>query len=138
MALPTLMKSLMKKNKSQIAGLGNDIIEIERIREAYQEHGERFLQRILTEKERLYCFSHQDPMPHLAGRFCAKEAISKALGLGIGAEVSFREMEIVNNDKGKPEVFFLGMMASTFEGGSILLSISHCKLYVTAVATWLK
>lgn len=118
----------------KILGLGNDIMEIERIGESYAEHGERFLARVLTPNEQKYCLKHQDLVPHLAARFCAKEAIAKAFGVGIGEQLSWQDIEILNDEKGKPAVSLSPKAFKEFGKPEVLLSISHSKFYVTAVA----
>ena len=66
-----------------ILGIGTDIIEIDRIQKVIDRHGERFLSKLFTEKERAYCHRYRDPIAHFAGRFAAKEAILKALELAL-------------------------------------------------------
>lgn len=119
-----------------ILGIGNDIVEIERIREALAEHGDRFLHRIFTPKEQAYCLHHADTAPSFAGRFSAKESIVKALGCGFGEQAAFLDMEILNNAQGKPEVFFSEKLKKRFNNPQVLISISHCKAYVATVAIW--
>lgn len=80
--------------------VGIDIIEVERVRGAYERHGERFLHRIFTEDEIRQC---RGKATRWAGRFAAKEAISKALGTGLHG-VAWREMEIVQIRSGRPTV----------------------------------
>jgi len=80
--------------------VGVDIIEVERVRKVFEKHGERFLHRVFTENEILQ--SRGKPT-RLAGRFAAKEAISKALGTGLHG-VKWREMEIVQLRSGRPSV----------------------------------
>ena len=119
-------------------GIGTDIIEIDRIRSAFLEHEERFLKRLFTERERSYCLTHRDPVPHLAARFCAKEAVVKALGTGIGKEVSWKEIEILNDPLGKPEVHLGPVLQDKIGPTLVLVSMSHCKLYAVATALWIK
>src|SRR5262245_1014890 len=76
-----------------ILGIGIDIIEVGRIEASYKKFGERFLQRILHPAEISYCLSHRSPGPFLAARFAAKEAISKAFGTGIGAQLGWQDVE---------------------------------------------
>ncbi len=122
-----------------IAGLGNDIIEIKRIKEAYEEHKEAFLNRLYTEKEQEYCMEQENnPFPRLAGRFAAKEAIVKALGCGFGSEVSWKDIEIIPDENGKPEVHLSDELSCRFDHPILLVTISHCKEYATAVAIRLK
>jgi holo-[acyl-carrier protein] synthase len=80
--------------------VGVDIIEVERVRKVYEHHGERFLQRVFTDLEIRQC---RGKATRLAGRFAAKEAISKALGTGLHG-VAWREMEVVQLRSGRPSV----------------------------------
>ena len=84
--------------------VGIDIIEVDRVRKVYEHHGERFLKRVFTEAEVRQC---RGKATRLAGRFAAKEAISKALGTGIHG-VAWREMEIVQLRSGRPTVTLHG------------------------------
>ena len=80
--------------------VGIDIIEVDRVRKVYEQHGERFLQRVFTEREIQQCHGK---INRFAARFAAKEAISKALGTGIHG-VAWREMEIMQLRSGRPTV----------------------------------
>jgi holo-[acyl-carrier protein] synthase len=120
----------MKKNDFS---LGSDIIEIDRIRHCLQLHGERFLNRIFTALEQEYCLKHKDPAPRLAARFAAKEAASKALGTGIGNQLSWKEIEIINQPSGKPELFLSPQAQEKFNHPTLIVSLSHCILYAQAV-----
>ncbi len=80
--------------------VGIDIIEVDRVRKVFAHHGERFLKRVFTETEIRQC---RGRVEKLAGRFAAKEAISKALGTGIHG-VAWREMEVVQLRSGRPSV----------------------------------
>jgi len=84
--------------------IGIDIIEVDRVRKVYEHHGERFLKRVFTEAEVLQCRGKAN---RLAGRFAAKEAISKALGTGLHG-VAWREMEVVQLRSGRPTVTLHG------------------------------
>ena len=86
---------------------GIDLIEIKRIQKALERHGDRFLNRIFTEAE---IKQARGNAPELAARFAAKEAASKALGTGIGP-VSWREMETINDFRGKPQLHLHGRAA---------------------------
>ena len=117
-------------------GLGNDIIEIDRMRGSIQRHGQHFLNRLFTQAEQDYCYKFQDPAPHFAGRFSAKEAIAKALGTGFGAHLSWHDIEIINDDLGKPVVYLTDNAKKHFNNPQILVAISHSTNYATAVAIW--
>ncbi len=115
-------------------GIGNDIIEIDRVRKCIERYGQRFLDRVFTVKEQNYCLSRKDPPIHFAGRFAAKEAIVKALGTGFTDSVTWLDIEIVNGDGGKPRVVLSEKLQRAFDNPSLQISISHCRSYATAVA----
>jgi holo-[acyl-carrier protein] synthase len=120
-----------------ILGTGVDIIEVERIQASYEKFGERFLKRILLPAEIEYCLSHRVPGPFLAARFAAKEAISKAFGTGIGAELGWQDMEIRRKASGEPFVVLHGGGTRLLEerGGSVVhITISHTQKHAVAVA----
>ena len=124
--------------KNPVLGIGTDIIEIERIRKSIDTHGLRLISRLFTTKEQDYCLKYKDPVPHFAGRFSAKEAVVKALGTGFGEHASWLDIEILNEKSGKPSVYLSGSLEKKLKGTSILISISHCQLYVTAFAVWIR
>lgn len=110
-----------------IKGLGTDIIEVSRIQKSIKRFGNDFLKHILTPQEIAYASKFKSPYQHYAGRFAAKEAIFKALG---DPKVSWQDINISNDKEGKPQCVVAGKRNSK----KILLSISHCKNYATAVA----
>lgn len=111
-------------------GLGSDIIEVERIEASIQRYGDRFLERLFTTAEQAYCNRFRDAARHYAGRFAAKEAIAKALGTGFGDQLSWLDIEILNDEQGKP----IPHLREGILKGTLELSISHCKAYALAVA----
>ena len=120
-----------------ILGVGIDLIEVERVKASYERFGERFLNRILHPAEISYCLSHKEPGPHLAARFAAKEAISKAFGTGIGAKLGWLDMEVGRRDSGAPFVILHGGGLKLLEerkGRLVFLSLSHTQAHATAVA----
>lgn len=120
----------------KIKGIGNDIIDIPRVRQSIERHGQHFLDRLFTRREQDYCFKFQDPVPHFAGRFSAKEAIAKAFGTGFGADVRWHDIEVLNNDRGQPIVFLSEALQKLFGQPRIMVSISHTAEYATAMAVW--
>src|SRR5437879_8464525 len=120
-----------------ILGVGIDIIEVERIKSSYERFGERFLNRILHPNEIAYCLSHKEPGPFLAARFAAKEAISKAFGTGIGAQLGWQDMEVGRKQSGEPFVILheAGQKLLESRGAkSLLISLSHTQAHAAAVA----
>lgn len=91
-----------------ILGIGNDLIELERIRNAVERFGERFLYRCFTRRELEFCRSFSDPIPHLAARFAAKEAGAKALGTGIARGILWREIEVLRRRGHRPTLHLHG------------------------------
>ena len=127
----------MKNKSSAILGLGNDIVEIERIRKSYEKHKEHFLSRLFSKKEQEYCLTFKDPVPRIAGRFSAKESIAKALGTGFGKDLSWLDIEILNDPLGKPLASFSEDLKKRLDNPQVLISISHCELYVSTTAIWI-
>ncbi len=117
-----------------LQGIGTDILEIDRFRKAVDRYGDRFLTRLFTSKERAHCAQYKDPIPRFAVRFAAKEAVVKALGVGFGKDLSFQDIEILNDTSGKPHVFLSPTASAHFGHPSFLLSLSHSRNYATAVA----
>ena len=113
--------------------LGLDLIEIERVRRALERHGDGFRERCFTEAERAYCDAKPNPAQHYAGRFAAKEAIGKALGVGV--HFTWKEIEI--SGRPKPGVRLSGRTATAAErlGASrIDVSMTHSRELAAAVA----
>jgi holo-[acyl-carrier protein] synthase len=120
-----------------ILGIGIDIVEVARVQASYEKFGERFLNRILHPNEITYCLSHKAPGPFMAVRFAAKEAIAKALGTGIGAQLGWHDMEVARRESGEPYVVLheAGQKLLRERGGStVLISLSHAQDYAAALA----
>ncbi len=120
-----------------ILGIGIDIIEVARITASLERFGERFGQRILLPDEQAYCLSHKHPAPFVAARFAAKEAISKAFGTGIGAQLGWQDMEISHKESGEPFVILHGKGEELFKARrakNLHVSISHTQTYAAVVA----
>lgn len=115
-----------------ILNIGVDTIELERIQLAYMRHKDRFLKKIFSEDEIIYCLSHKDPIPRLAGKFAAKEAISKALGTGIGP-IRWTDIIITSTDRG-PVATLPEELTDSLGLEKIFLSITHNTLVATAFA----
>ncbi|WP_163470292.1 holo-ACP synthase [Fusobacterium sp. IOR10] len=112
-------------------GLGNDIIEISRIEKAIKNL--KFIQKIYTEEEIELIVSKGNKAETYAGRFSAKESISKALGTGM-RKISFSDIEIINNKLGKPIVRFKNSIEDYNEKYLVEISISHCREYAISTA----
>jgi holo-[acyl-carrier protein] synthase len=117
-----------------IQGIGCDLIEIERFRQAIERSGAPFLARLFTSTEISYCNRNKDPVFCFAGRFAAKEALAKALGVGIGSSLTWHDMEITNDIHGKPYVVWHIDVRSKFNVAKTHLSISHSHIAALAYA----
>jgi holo-[acyl-carrier protein] synthase len=113
--------------------VGLDLIEIDRVRRALQRYGDGFRERCFTAAERAYCDSRANPAQHYAGRFAAKEAVGKALGIGV--HFTWKEIEV--RGRPKPGVHLSGRTARAAErlgAGRIELSMTHSQELAAAVA----
>ena len=118
-----------------ILGIGNDIVETERIEKAISN--EKFIKRVYTEKEIEIIEKKGSKAASYAGRFSAKEAISKALGTGV-RDFNLTDIEILNDELGKPYVVLKNELKGRMVDMRIEISISHSKEYATAVAVMFK
>jgi len=118
-----------------IIGTGIDIVEVERIRLSIAEYGVQFIQRIFSDDEIKYCSQkpiHQQPL-HYAARFAAKEAFSKAIGSGIGEMIAFKDICIINDQRGKPTVNIRNPNVAILLNNAIVhCSLSHSHSYAVA------
>jgi holo-[acyl-carrier protein] synthase len=121
-----------------VLGLGSDIVELERIRRAVEKHGDHFLRRVFTEEELAYCLKGEaTKFQHLAARFAAKEAISKAFGTGICELFAWKSASVRNVGRGRPLVILddKGQTLLARRGGTdVMLTLSHTEHYAEAVA----
>lgn len=110
--------------------MGVDIAEVDRIQAAIERHGEVFLRRLYTEKERNYCEQFKNKYERYAGRFAAKEAGMKALGTGWRRGVRWVDLEVVREKSGRPTLALSGeaaKIAAHMGVKQIALSITHTK-----------
>jgi holo-[acyl-carrier protein] synthase len=110
-----------------IIGIGLDATDIPRVSEVFERYGERFLRRVFTDGEIAYCTRRRNPVPHLAGRFAAKEAAMKALGTGHSRGVLWKDIEVVRG-AGPPSLRFHGgaeRRAATMNVRRSVLTITH-------------
>ena len=120
-----------------VIGVGIDLVECARIRGVWERQGAAFLEKVYTERERNYCLAHRDPVPALAARFAAKEAISKAFTTGIGPELGWHSMEVIHGARQQPLVCLdaAGQRLLAAVGGTeVLLSLTHTSGHAQAVA----
>ncbi len=104
--------------------IGCDIEEISRFKNKTLEKDSCFLYRIFTQKELDYCFKNKNSAPHLAARFCAKEAVVKALDGVYDKVVSYNKIEILNNPSGSP---YINVLIDELKKYKFKVSLSHEK-----------
>jgi holo-[acyl-carrier protein] synthase len=114
-----------------IVGMGVDIAEVDRIRAAIERHGETFLRRLYTAKEREYCEQFKNRYERYAGRFAAKEAGMKALGTGWRRGVRWVDLEVVREKSGRPNLALAGEAAKI----AAQLGVRHIALSITHTET---
>ena len=120
-----------------ILGLGTDITEIARVKSSLERFGDSFLNRILRPEEVAYCLTQKDIALPVAARFAAKEAIAKAFGTGIGAQLGWHDMEICRRESGEPYVVLHDGGKALFisrTAKQLFITLSHTQNYATAVA----
>ena len=113
-----------------IFGIGTDIVNIRRMEKLLKRNSNTFKKRIFSKNEIIYCERKKNPSSFYAKRFAAKEALSKALGTGIRRGINFKNIEISNNNFGKPSIKLSGSTATYLKSKikgkkySIYLSLS--------------
>jgi holo-[acyl-carrier protein] synthase len=108
-----------------VISIGTDICDVKRIRDIEEKHKIRFLEKVFTSEEIEYCEKKIDKHISLAARFAAKEALLKALGTGLRDGLQWKEIEVVNDDLGKPSLRFSGHVERIISDRKVLLSLSH-------------
>ena len=118
-----------------IIGIGIDLVEVGRIEKAMARWDGAFERRVFTEQELVYCMDKKRPAEHLAARFAAKEAVMKAFGTGLSGGVTWKDAQVVRDEKGKPGFVLTGRLnelAMKMGVGEAMLSLSHDKSYAVA------
>jgi holo-[acyl-carrier protein] synthase len=120
-----------------ILGIGTDITECLRIARMIERHGEQFMNRVYTDEEIRYCQNRREATQHFTGRWAAKEAVLKALGIGSRRGIAWRDIEIRNEPAGRPVVAVRGGIKDVVQRlgvAQVFVSISHCRTHATAYA----
>jgi holo-[acyl-carrier protein] synthase len=118
-----------------VTGLGIDMVDVERIAKKIKKNA-GFREFVFSTGEIAYCDSKTHPYEHYAARFAAKEAFFKALGTGWLSGAAFNEVEVINDELGKPGIKLLGETGVTFakmQSGNVLVSLTHIKTVASAV-----
>jgi len=118
-----------------VLGIGVDLVECARIERSLERFGEKFLHRVFTDGEIAYSMSMKFPARHLAARFAAKEAVSKAFGTGIGKAMGWRNIDIQKKPSGEPFLVFSGpaQKLATERGVTVaFVTLSHTEHHAIA------
>lgn len=121
----------------RIIGIGTDIVECLRIAQMIERHGELFLNRVYTQAEIGYCSARAAATQHYAGRWAAKESVLKAMGTGWARGIRWVDIEIRNDEGGRPSIALGGGAREICERLGVCemhISISHCRTFATAHA----
>ncbi|MFL6589869.1 MAG: holo-ACP synthase [Chthoniobacterales bacterium] len=119
-----------------VVGIGVDLVENARIQHSLDRFGDRFLHRVFTEGEITYSQSMKFPARHLAARFAAKEAVSKAFGTGIGKAMGWKDIDVRRKESGEPYVVLEGgakNLAEERKVSKVLITLSHTENHAMAV-----
>jgi holo-[acyl-carrier protein] synthase len=119
-----------------IYGIGIDLVENDRLDRIITKWGSKFLQRVFSDGEINYCEKHAQAAVNYGARFAAKESFVKALGIGLGMGVKLKEIEVVNDQKGKPDLVLWGEAKAQIEKRNIVkvhLSLTHTRNYASAI-----
>jgi holo-[acyl-carrier protein] synthase len=119
-----------------VLGIGVDLVECARIEHSLERFGERFLHRVFTDGEIAYSNSMKFPARHLAARFAAKEAVSKAFGTGIGKAMGWRDIDVQKRESGEPFLVLTGGaedLAKKRGVASTLITLSHTDHHAMAM-----
>ena len=117
-----------------IEGIGVDVVEIRRMRQAVDRWGNLFLNKVFTGLELSYAQSKKNPLPHIAARFAVKEAVAKALASGWSSGFRWKDVEVTNDTLGKHSVVLYGHVKDLLKGSRVLVSLSHSESVVVACA----
>jgi holo-[acyl-carrier protein] synthase len=121
---------------TDVVGLGTDLVDVDRFRLALDRQGERLLTRLFSDAEREYAFRHRNPAPRLAARFGAKEAVMKALGVGLW-KFALRDVEVVRLPSGQPTVALYEKAATLADARGVRawhLTLTHTGTMAAATA----
>lgn len=119
-----------------IYGMGTDLVEVSRIEKILKRWGEKFIARVYSPIETRYCKTKAFPSIHFAARFAAKESFLKSLGIGLGMGVSLKDIEVVNNEQGRPVMkLHRGAENRLREAGvtGVHVSVTHTRTHASAV-----
>jgi holo-[acyl-carrier protein] synthase len=121
---------------TEVLGLGTDLVDVDRFRLALARQGDRLVARLFSDAERDYAFRHRNPAPRLAARFGAKEAVMKALGVGLW-KFALRDVEVIRLPSGQPTIALYNKAAALAQARKVTawhLTLTHTDTMAAATA----
>jgi len=121
-----------------VIGIGCDLIDVDRIEQIIERHGDRFLAKTFTDEERAYCSTLKFPHKHYAARWAAKEAVAKAFTTGIGEHLDWTSISVYHGERQEPMIRLdekAQKLLSEVGGTGVLISLSHTETHAMAFAT---
>ncbi len=118
-----------------INGIGIDLVEVGRIDQMLKKWQQKFTTKLFTLKEIKHCCEKVNQAECFAARFAAKEALAKALGHGWCVHFRWTDVEVSNEKSGRPIFIIKGVTEKLVKGKRVLLSLTHTKLYASAIVT---
>ena len=116
-----------------IFGVGIDLVKVRRIQTGIEKFPKKFRSRIFTKNEIAFCETMVFKYLSYAARFAAKEAFSKALGTGLRGQISWQDIEVIDDERSKPNLLITGKAKKFLGDRKILVSLSHTEDYATAI-----
>ena len=121
-----------------VIGIGCDLIEVDRIEQIIERHGDRFLAKTFTDEERAYCTTLKFPHKHYAARWAAKEAVAKAFSTGFGEHLDWTSISVYHGERQEPLIRLDAKATALLRdvgGTGVLISLSHTETHAMAFAT---
>ena len=120
----------------KVLGIGCDLAEVERIKDAHERHGQSFLDKVFTNEEQAYCLKQANPYPSLAARWAAKEATTKAFSTGVSEHIGLLDVEVTKGSRNEPILSLSekgDLLLYRIGGKSCKVSLSHTRAMAMAV-----
>ena len=122
-------------------GIGCDLAEVQRIKDAHERHGQSFLDKVFTPAEQEYCLKQSNPYPSLAARWAAKEAMTKALSTGVSEHIGLLDIEVTKGSRNEPKIRLSqkgDLLLYRIGGKQCKVTLSHTREIAMAVVAVLE
>lgn len=125
----------------KVLGIGCDLAEVQRIKDAHERHGQSFLDKVFTPAEQEYCLKQSNPYPSLAARWAAKEAMTKALSTGVSEHIGLLDIEVTKGSRNEPKIQLSqkgDLLLYRIGGKQCKVTLSHTREIAMAVVAVLE